>query len=109
MPFYHAGPSSWTTQRFIPDPERPEFVVWLDAGQRELKHRMLAAHATQAATLAAFTLDFERFRLAPDYDFTALPNGGDLLYERYDWGLMGARWQTLARAALDELGLEQVA
>src|SRR4051794_27305140 len=109
MPLYHASPSGWTMQRFIPDPERPELVVWLDAGQRELKRRMLAAHATQAATLAAFTLDFERFRLAPDYDFTILPNGGDLLYERYDWGLTGARWRTLARAALDELGLERVA
>jgi N-acetylglucosamine malate deacetylase 2 len=109
MPFYHASPSGWTTQRFIPDPEQPELVIWLDAGQRELKRRMLAAHATQAATLAGFTLDFERFRLAPDYDFTALPNGGDLLYERYDWGLTGARWRTLARAALNELGLEQAA
>jgi hypothetical protein len=38
-----------------------------------------------------------------------LPNDGGLLYERYGWGMTGARWQALARAALAELAAEGVA
>ena len=109
MPLYHASPSGWVTQRFIPDPERPELAVWLSSDQRGLKGRMIAAHATQQGTLAAFVSDFERFRAAPVYDFTVLSNGGDLLYERYDWGMTGARWQALVRAALAELRPERAA
>jgi LmbE family N-acetylglucosaminyl deacetylase len=109
MPLYHASPSGWVTQRFIPDPERPELAAWLSGDQRGLKGRMIAAHATQQGTLAAFVSDFERFRAAPVYDFTVLPNGGDLLYERYDWGMTGARWQALVRAALAEFRLERAA
>ena len=109
VPLYHASPSGWVTQRFIPDPEGPELAVWLNEDQRGLKERMIAAHATQQGTLTAFGSDFERFRPAPAYDFTILPNGGDLLYERYDWGMTGARWQALVRAALAELRLERVA
>lgn len=107
MPFYHASPSGWVTQRFIPDPERLELAVWLSDEQRDLKARMIAAHATQAATLAAFGSDVERFRIAPDYDFAVLPNSGELLYERYDWGMTGARWRALMQVALEELRLER--
>jgi hypothetical protein len=55
--------------------------------------------------LANFQTSIERFRLAPDYDFTKLPNDGDLYYERFPWGLDGASWLKLAPAALAELGL----
>ncbi len=61
---------------------------------------------SQRETLAAFDTATERFRPAPDYNFATLPNGGQLLYERYDWGMDGRRWAGLARAALAELGLE---
>jgi N-acetylglucosamine malate deacetylase 2 len=103
MPFYHAAPEGWITQCFVPAPDWPEFVIWLDEDQRLLKQRMVDAHATQRQTLAAFSVEFERFRTAPAYEFATLPNGGDLLYERYDWGLVGASWQELARDALTEL------
>ena len=109
MPLYHVSPSGWITQRFIPDPERPELTVWLNEDERALKQRMMAAHETQQGTLASFTPDFERFRAAPAYDFSVLPNGGDLLYERYDWGMTGAHWQALVRAARTELRLERAA
>jgi LmbE family N-acetylglucosaminyl deacetylase len=109
MPFYRAGPEGWTLQAFVPDPRAPEIAIWLDDEARALKRRMLEAHATQAQTLAAFEPTVERFRRAPAYDFGALPNGGELLYERYGWGMTGARWQTLARAAEAELGLAAAA
>jgi N-acetylglucosamine malate deacetylase 2 len=106
MPFYHVDGTDWVRQHFTGDTAGPEIVVPLDAAQRALKRRMVEAHATQAETLAGFALHEERFRAAPDHDFTALPNGGDLLYERYDWGMTGARWRELVRDALAELGLE---
>jgi LmbE family N-acetylglucosaminyl deacetylase len=109
MPLYHASPAGWITQRFISDPERAELAIWLNEDERALKRRMMAAHATQQGALASFTTDFERFRAAPAYDFTVLPNGGDLLYERYDWGMTGARWQALVREALADLRLEAAA
>jgi N-acetylglucosamine malate deacetylase 2 len=107
MPFYHATPAGWTAQRFIPDPHRPELAIRLDEEQQALKRRMIDAHGTQRETLAAFTAELERFRMAPRHDFTILPNGGELLYERYDWGLDGARWRELAARALAELEREQ--
>jgi hypothetical protein len=66
---------------------------------------MIAAHATQARTLAPFTATVERFRVAPDYDFAVLPNGGRLHYESLPFGFTGADWLRLvaeARAALGD-------
>jgi LmbE family N-acetylglucosaminyl deacetylase len=103
MPFYRAGPSGWAMQRFLPDPDHPELALWLSEGQRNLKQRMVAAHASQKDVLALFPIAVERFRTAPDYDFTSLPNDGDLLYERENWGMDGARWLDLVRRADAEL------
>jgi LmbE family N-acetylglucosaminyl deacetylase len=109
MPFYRAGPEGWLTQTFVPDPRAPEIALWLDPAGRALKRRMLNAHASQGGALAPFSPDIERFRRAPSHDFTVLPSSGDLLYERYDWGMTGARWQALVRAAEAELGLARAA
>lgn len=103
MPFYHADASGWVRQRFVPNPRLPETRIRLAEAEMALKRRMLDAHTSQRGTLAGFGTEEERFRPAPAYDFTALPNGGDLLYERYGWGMTGARWRQLARDALDEL------
>jgi LmbE family N-acetylglucosaminyl deacetylase len=103
MPLYRADPSGWARQSFVPAPDSPELALWLGEDERALKERMVAAHVTQRDLLASFPIDVERFRAAPDYDFTSLPNGGDLLYERQDWGMTGARWLDLARQAFAEL------
>lgn len=99
MPFYRAG----GMQRFCPDPRYPEVVAPLTSRQKALKQRMLKSHHTQRTALAQFSVDVERFRCAPAYDFCALPNGGDILYDNYDWGLRSSEWIGLARAALAEL------
>ncbi len=104
MPFYRAGETEdrpTVLQRFAPG--GPQVCVELSGDERRLKARMAAAHTTQARTLAPFALDAERFRPAPAYDFTELPNGGRLLYERYGWGMTGERWLQLARAAARRL------
>jgi N-acetylglucosamine malate deacetylase 2 len=105
MPFYHAENNGWATQNFSRQPDCPEVTTPLNRSERELKRRMLAAHATQRATLSAFHVEAEYFRRAPAYDFLSLPNQGQLLYERYDWGLTGKDWLALSRAALGEMGL----
>ena len=67
---------------------------------------MLQAYATQRQALVPFVSRFERFRPAPDYDFSVLPNAGRLLYEHYDWGMTGSRWLALVAAARQRLAAE---
>jgi LmbE family N-acetylglucosaminyl deacetylase len=105
MPFYragHRGEQAQVLQRFAPGGPQ-EFCVPLSPGQQSLKARMVAAHASQARTLAPFAVDTERFRPGPAYNFAIPPNDGRLLYEQYDWGMTGARWLRLASAAKRQL------
>lgn len=102
MPFYHAGPEGWRLQRFPAGESGTEIA--LVESERALKARMIAAHHSQRGVLANFAQNTERYRRAPLYDFGELPNGGDLLYERYRWGMTGERWRALASRALADLG-----
>jgi LmbE family N-acetylglucosaminyl deacetylase len=106
MPFYRADGDGWAVQRFAPAPAAGETVLAPGDRDRAMKRQMLAAHRTQAEMLALFDAETERFRIAPANDFSALPNGGHLHYERHDWGMTGARWLHLVEAASRELGLE---
>jgi LmbE family N-acetylglucosaminyl deacetylase len=108
VPLYHLGLSGWTVQRFVTEAGR-ETLVTLSDEQRRLKQAMLDAHVTQRQVLSRLATDVERFRLAPAYDFGTLPNEGRLLYDLYGWGMTGARWHALARAALDELAVQEPA
>ena len=101
---YRLGPDGgWLRQSFAD--ERGSTVLRLNPAERELKRRMIAAHATQRETLDGFGVADEWFRPAPAHDFTQLPNDGALLYERYGWGLTGVRWRELVAATQAELGL----
>ncbi len=104
FPLYRLGPDGgWLRQSFAD--ERGAAMLRLSPPERDLKRRMIAAHATQRETLDGFGTADEWFRPAPVYDFAMLPNEGALLYERHGWGLTGARWRELAAAALAELGI----
>ena len=107
MPFYRADGEGWAVQRFAPAPAAVETVLALGDRDRAMKRQMFAAHRTQAGALAFFDAETERFRIAPAYDFSTLPNGGDLHYERHDWGMTGAQWVALVEAASRELGVER--
>lgn len=107
MPLYRSGNGHWALQCFVPIAERTETAIALTDDEQRLKRNMIEAYATQRQVLAAFDTRIERFRPAPNYEFTSLPNQGRLLYERYEWGLRGARWLQLACHALRELGLER--
>ena len=104
LPFYRAGPDGeWIRQSFA----NPEGVVVLalTPAEQAVKRAMLDAHASQRDTLREFALTPELYRSPSEPDFTVLPNGGALLYERYGWGLTGARWLDLARDAMRDLAL----
>jgi LmbE family N-acetylglucosaminyl deacetylase len=105
MPLYHMGRSGTVPQRFVSHAASHEVTVRLGDDAQRSKQGMLAAYVSQERTLAFFSTEAERFRCAPAYDFSTLPNGGRLLYEHHNWGMTGERWLALARAALRELRL----
>ena len=105
MAFYHAGPEGWAVGRFLPG-GAPATVAALSVEERARKRAMLDAFVTQSATLARFPVDDEAFRPAPAYDFAAPPHAGVLLYERFPWGMDGARWRCLAAEARRDLALD---
>ena len=105
MPLYHHGEDGWARQVFVAAPGVKEAEVALTPEERRLKQGMFSAHQSQADVLANFATDVERFRPAPRYDFSRLPNGGRLLYEQQQWGMTGSRWLELSQAALADLGL----
>jgi LmbE family N-acetylglucosaminyl deacetylase len=104
MPFYRAAPDgSWLRQEFSEGAALT--VLRLTEGERTRKAAMLAGHASQAGTLAAFGAADEAFRPAPAWDFAQAPNGGRVLYESYQWGTDFAGFAERVRAAQAELGL----
>ena len=70
------------------------------------KKAMIAAHASQQEMLSLFNPAREQFRPAAKHDFTALPNGGRLLYERMPWGIEGAIFQRQVGEAMAALARE---
>jgi LmbE family N-acetylglucosaminyl deacetylase len=105
MTSYHNQGGAPVFGEFLPNGRGPDTVVELDEQARAQKEALLACFATQQGILQAVPTERERFRLAPDYDFSAPPHPGPLLYELFPWGMDGARWRELAHSALQELGL----
>jgi N-acetylglucosamine malate deacetylase 2 len=105
---YHAGQGGIEVGCFLPA-ERE--VVTLESSDEDgsRKRRMLECHASQARTLALFSVGLERFRRAPAYDFTRPPHPGTLYHEQHGWGEPGERWRARAAEALDVLGIGEPA
>jgi len=91
MPYYRAADTGAVQQSFAPGGDAP-IVLALNEKGRRLKRQMIAEYKTQANVLAGFSLETEQFRIAPDYDFMQLPNGGRVLYECESWGVTGQDW-----------------
>lgn len=105
-PLYHRREGRRWFQEFAPaDGAGVECRVELSEEAVELKRRMLAAHVSQQRLLAAMSIGPEPFRLAPAYDFSALPNNGELLYEEFGWDFRGDDWLRCAGKTREELGL----
>lgn len=103
MPFYRAGPAGgWERQSFA-DPGGAA-CLRLEGAERSRKEAALAAHASQRETLAAFGAADEFYRLVAPGSPASAPDG-DILYERFPWGMDRDRFACLATAAWHELGL----
>lgn len=101
---YHRGPDGIRTGRFL-ERTNAEIELPLTESMQAVKRAMLEMFATQQRMLVHFpVVEFERFRIAPAYDFTKAPHDGRLYYEHHNWGMDGMRWRALARAAAAEFG-----
>ncbi len=109
MTSYHNRAGRMAAGEFLPQRESSVITLSLGAEQRAFKRQLFDCFATQHQVLAGFPIDRERFRAAPDYDFSLPPHDGVLYYEMFDWGMTGARWRSLARQALVDLGIENIA
>jgi LmbE family N-acetylglucosaminyl deacetylase len=110
MASYHAGGGNLRTNEFLHEGSSGNVAtVALSPGECDFKRCLFDCFVTQQRVLCAFPIGFERFRPAPHYDFRQPPHPGPLFYERFDWGMTGARWRCLAREALRALELENAA
>ncbi len=97
---YHLRHERMVTGAFWPSSDLAEVTVRLSPEIADRKRRALSAYASQAAMLSSFDPDLERYRLAPDYDFSQGPPPGRALYDRFGWEMTLARWQAAARSYL---------
>ena len=96
--FYNAaaaGPGS-----FLPCEQAvPHAEYRLTTDERKRKQDRLDCFVSQRETLQGFPLEWERFRIAPGYDFGKPPHPPPLLYDRFPWGMTAERFSQLAREA----------
>lgn len=101
---YHADGKKLAASRFLPG--TPQGLgIELTGDERDFKAGMYACYETQKGALKHFPIGVERFRPAPEYDFTKPPHPGRLFYQNFDWGLKGAKWCRLAARAMEGLGV----
>jgi N-acetylglucosamine malate deacetylase 2 len=95
MTSYHNCGGLMVTGEFLPRADCPVTGFVLSDREREFKQRLFACFETQRKVLQYFPVQCERFRPAPEYDFTQPPHEGQLYYELFDWGMTGGRWRML--------------
>jgi N-acetylglucosamine malate deacetylase 2 len=98
MTSYHARDGQCATGEFL-NPTS-EIIVEFSNADQSRKRKMLEAYASQRLVLESFGTDRERFRTAPEYDFSQPPHEGKLWYECMGWPMTGAQWRELAMAAV---------
>ena len=102
MTSYHARQGSCATGEFLNSDPSSELIVDLNEAQREIKRKMMAAHASQKLVLQYFGTKRERYRKGPEYDFTGAPHDGKLWYECMNWQMTAEHWRELAGEAMAE-------
>jgi N-acetylglucosamine malate deacetylase 2 len=103
MTSYHSRAGELSTGQFLFGDVTLEQSVVLSAAERERKLAMFRCYTTQQHLLAPFTLDVERFRCAPTYDFSRPPHEGPLWYEHLNRGVTPSEWRMLAARALSQV------
>ena len=88
---------------FLPGAEGETTTLVLDQRATELKRRMFECLKSQQQSIEASPWGYERFRLPPEYDFSAPPQKGRLHYENFDWAPRSEEWLVRARNAMNDL------
>lgn len=102
---YHIHDGQMETGVFLPADGVTQISFKLSPRALERKQRMLACYRSQVRVLQHFSIEEERFRSAPEYNFQKPPHEGPLFYEQFPWGMTGMKWIGLARSAQDNLEL----
>jgi LmbE family N-acetylglucosaminyl deacetylase len=104
MTSYHLRDSRCVTGEFLATngTAPPELAVELLPEEQEIKKKMIACYHSQRLVLEAYPLSAERFRLAPEYDFSRPAHPGKLWYECLRWPITGERWRELAVEAVTQ-------
>jgi LmbE family N-acetylglucosaminyl deacetylase len=107
MSSYHLHGGAMRTGRFLPH-DNAEVVRVLSAEERANKARMFAAYASQRDVLAPFTIEEERYRVAPALSLSSLDSSA-VLYDKLGFALTADRFLLLVRAALRSLSVKEEA
>ena len=91
FPLYHRSTDGVLTRQEFMTAVGTEALLDITVPEVEIKKRMIAAHASQAATLADFLPSVERFRPMVTYDFSRPPHVGMLNYEAWQWPVTGSQ------------------
>lgn len=105
FPSYHLGARGARFGAFWRDPRHRERTAVLDFRERARKCRALACFASQRGMLGNFPLDVERFRRAPDYDFSQPAPPPAAWYDARPWPIDSRAWRKLARQNLAHAGV----
>jgi LmbE family N-acetylglucosaminyl deacetylase len=101
---YYSNSGRINVGDFLPGHNEQQFCCSLAPHEKEMKRQMLRAFKSQSRTLEPFfTLESEKLRRAPAYDFSRPPHEGTLFYEYFPWGVNGEEWRSLAHKALIRL------
>jgi LmbE family N-acetylglucosaminyl deacetylase len=101
---YHARCGGMEIYAFLRNEDQTQYTYRLNADERAAKIGMIKSFTTQERTLQPFMdPEVERFRVAPEYDFTRPPHEGRLWYENFNWGTDGATWRKMASQTLSEI------
>ena len=98
---YHGGPQGLIRNGFL-GPGAVQTNM-LTPSERALKFEMFQCFKSQEPVLRDFPIEEEKFRTAPQYDFTKPPHSGPLHYETLGWNITGEDWRKSASAALEIL------
>jgi N-acetylglucosamine malate deacetylase 2 len=107
MTSYHNRGGNMAFSDFLPNGTYPTLTMRLNDAEVCFKQRLLECFRTQQTVLQWFQIGIERFRPAPQYDFSRPPHEGKLYYDLFDWGMNSVQWVNLAREALATLDEEE--
>jgi hypothetical protein len=89
---------------FLPgDQPVPHVEFRLTRDEFRRKRHLLGLFVSQRETLDGLTLQYERFRVAPRYNFRNPPHTPPVLYDNYPWGMTSQEFSELAHEAEEAL------